>query len=172
MCLVPWNHFFSFNVASTDHIFCMNSLRDVCSFPLSRLHMRPSCPPLFSFPFFLALHFWSMSLTSTLSADLTVTKSVFCMPFKIQFVWGSAGDDVRGAVVLRAGREGHKYHVGDWGMVCTVEHTMCTCYLLVIFVLSTPELVKKNTYFMLSKQRWKLLRGVILSVKKFVSCLE
>ena len=29
-------------------------------------------------------------------------------------------------------------------LVCTVEHTMCTCYLLVIFVLSTPELVKKH----------------------------
>jgi hypothetical protein len=50
-----------------------------------------TCVPLT--PFFpLFLHFWSRSLTLTLSAEWTVKKLVPCLSFKIPYLWRPAGN--------------------------------------------------------------------------------
>lgn len=106
-----------------------------------------TCVPL-ALHLFLTFHFWSLSLTSNLSADWTVTKLVLSLPFQLPFLLDPTG----GGSIFRASRcWGQKWHKCQLkgGNILTVEHKLCRCYdiLLVILILSTPKLVKNiNIY--------------------------
>ena len=60
------------------HAFSVDPLQtSACSAPPSWGHLRPSCSPYVSFPFFLAFHFSCLTLTLILSAEQTFTKLVY-----------------------------------------------------------------------------------------------
>ena len=112
--------------------------------PPSRWHLLPSCSLPVSFPFFLAFHFWCLSLNLMLSADRTFTKLVFSMPFNIPFLCVPSEICVSRAVVLRGEGKSDTSAYIDGTNVYMVEQKLCTCCdIFVVFcVLSTIELVK------------------------------
>lgn len=103
-----WNIFFLIaNLLVLKHMFCCSkSLWIHSRSPPHLPHFLPpggTCLPLAlpSFPFFLAFDFWPLLLAWTLTAEQTLKKLVFCSSFKIMFMWGSVGVDIRSVVVLR-----------------------------------------------------------------------
>jgi hypothetical protein len=96
-------------------------------------------------------------LTLTLTADWTVRKLVFCLPFKIPFFVGPGWGSIFIALWYWEGR------VRATQVSCgSRKYTYCIIQnlydiLLVIFVLSTPELVKNAYFHPCFRKKFKIL---------------
>lgn len=114
---------------------------NLCTRSSLQMAVASLCPLFLIFHFYLAFHFWSLSLTSTLRA---VTN---CCSLHSEFrlrgggissvVWASWFWEVRARATQVPSRGSN---------VRTVQHKICTCYDIfpVIFFISILEAVKKH----------------------------